>query len=137
MTTSITKLQKALVTAKKSSARAREKAGELMEQALDAALTGGSAWALGLWEGRAQNRKDYELFGVPAPLVVAAGAYAGMLFGVGRGMEQHVRSIGNGALAAHLNGLGRTMGQRWASSGSLTASSAPPSAASITSAINR
>lgn len=120
MTTSIAKLQNKLEAARKSSARAREKAGELMEATLDAALTGGTAFALGLWEGRAGEKKDFELFGVPAPLVVAGGAFAGMLFGVGRGMEKHVQSVGNGALAAHLNGIGRTMGQRWKSSGSLT-----------------
>src|SRR3990167_4387209 len=111
--TSIARMQEKLQAARKSTARARAKAGELMEQALETGLTSGSAYALGIWEGtQAPGSKAFEFFGVPAPLAIGIGAHAAALFGVGRGMEQHFRSVGNGALAAHLNGLGRQMGEK-------------------------
>ena len=110
---SIARWQKKLEAARKSTARARAKAGELMENALDTGLTVGSAYMIGIWEGSTPpGGKAFEFFGVPAPLALGIGAHAAAFFGVGRGMEGHFRSVGNGALAAHLNGLGRQLGQK-------------------------
>ncbi len=112
MTNSIAKLQHKLSVARKSTQRAREKAGELMETALETGLTSGTSWALGIWSGTlTPGSKAFEFFGVPAPLAIGIAAHAGALFGVGRGMEGHFRSVGNGALSAHLFGLGQQMGR--------------------------
>lgn len=110
---SIAKLQHQVAMARKSTQRAREKAGELMSQALETGLSGGTAYAFGVWEGSISDAdyKRFELFGVPAPLAVGIGAHAAALFGVGKGMEQHFRSVGNGAISAHLFALGRQMGR--------------------------
>lgn len=109
MTTSIAKLQHKLAVARKSTARAREKAGELMETALETGLTGGMALALGVWSRSSPSSFKDLGFGVPAPLAIGIAAHAASMFGVGRGMEQHVRSLGNGAIAAHLFSVGQDM----------------------------
>jgi hypothetical protein len=92
---------------------ARAKAGELMETAIEAVEIGGTAFAFGMWEGRAVDNKHFEIAGVPVPLATGVAGLGFGLFGVGRGMEKHFISIGCGALAAHLNGVGRRMGAEW------------------------
>lgn len=104
---SLSRLNHQLAVAKKASARARAKAGELMETALDTGLTGGTAMALGVWSKSQPGSFKDLMFGVPAPLAIGLGAHAAALFGVGRGMDKHVRSIGNGAIAAHLFNVGQ------------------------------
>lgn len=93
-----------------STKRAREKAGELVESTVTAAEVSGTAFAIGYWEGRIDKAEDFEVFGVPIPLAAGLAAHMFSLFGVGRGMEGHLRAVGNGALAAHLNGVGRRLG---------------------------
>lgn len=108
--------------AKKASARAREKAGELMKTTLDAGIAGGTAFGLGALHARAEGeatpekaKEAYSIFGIPLPLAVAAAAHGAALFGVGHGMEQHFRSAGNGAIAAHLFLTGQHLArQKWA-----------------------
>lgn len=90
--------------------RAREKSAEVMENVIVAGETVGSAFLFGMWEGRVDNPKHFELGGVPVPLLVGIGAHAFAMMGVGRGMEDHFRAVGNGALASHLNGIGRRVG---------------------------
>lgn len=109
----ITRYKHALERAHASTKRAREKAGEVMQTAIDASLSSGTAFAFGIWNGRVGERKEYELFGVPAPLLAAVAAHGAAVMGVGRGMEGHLRSIGNGALSAHLFGIGSEMGKQW------------------------
>lgn len=121
MTASIAKLQHKLQLARKASARTREKAGELMEHALDAGITSGTAMALGVWSKKAPGSFKDMGFGVPSPLALALGGYAASLFGVGRGMEKHIRSVANGCLAVH----GFCVGQDYA--GSVSAPSLPSS----------
>jgi hypothetical protein len=107
---SLSKLEGQVARYQAATKRAREKAGEVTEQALQAAETVGTAFGFGVFEGRLQNPADFELAGVPIPLLLGVGAHAAAFLGVGRNMEPHLHAIGNGALAAHLNGLGRKMG---------------------------
>lgn len=109
---SLSRAREKIESLQRSTARARKKAGEMMEDALTAAETSGAAFALGFWEGSITDPKQFEFFGVPAPLAIGLGAHAAAAFGVGRGMESHFKAIGNGALAAHLNGVGRVLGTR-------------------------
>ena len=96
-----------------STKRAREKAGEVMETAIETGETVGTAFAFGLWAGKVNDDKHFELAGIPIPLLVGLGAHGAALLGVGRGMESHFRSVGNGALSAHLFGIGHRMGDEW------------------------
>lgn len=127
-----TALKKRVVSLQKSTQKARAKAGEIMENAIASAEIGGTAFALGILEGRTPpgNKEAFEVMGVPIPLVTTLAAHAFALFGVGRGMESHFRAIGNGALATHLNGIGRRMGtemlERQTVSGDAGPASLPP-----------
>lgn len=113
MAAGLMKLRDQVVRLQASTRRAREKAGEVMDHTLTAAETIGTSFAFGLWEGRISDPKHFELAGMPVPLVAGIAAHAFALLGVGRGMESHFHSVGNGALSAHLNGLGRRMGEEW------------------------
>lgn len=105
----LVRLQNKLQAARKSTARAREKAGELMESALETGLASGAALALGVMSKKAPGAFKDMAFGVPAPLAIGIGAHAAALMGVGRGMEKHFRSVGNGAIAAHMFNVGQDM----------------------------
>jgi hypothetical protein len=96
---------------KMATKNARAKAGEVTEALLTLGETAGTAFAFGYYEGAVTSPKQFEFFGVPAPLLAGLGAHAFALLGVGRGMDEHLRAIGNGALASHLNGIGRQMGK--------------------------
>lgn len=104
---SLSRAREKIESLQRSTARARKKAGEMMEDALTAAETSGAAFALGVWEGSVSDPKQFEFFGVPAPLAIGLGAHAMAAFGVGRGMESHFKAFGNGALAAGAFGAGR------------------------------
>jgi hypothetical protein len=97
---------------KSATKNAREKAGEVTEAVLTLAETGGASFAFGFYEGSIADPTKFEFFGVPAPLLTGIAAHVFALIGVGKGMEPHIRAIGNGALAAHLNGIGRQMGTK-------------------------
>jgi hypothetical protein len=110
---SLTKANQALERAQSATKRAREKAGEMTETAIGVVTTAGTAFGFGYLEGRVTDKKQFELVpGLPLPLAVGAAAHVFALLGVGRGMETHLKNIGNGALAAHLNGLGRQVGAK-------------------------
>lgn len=97
----------------KSTARAREKAGELMENVLLTTETVGTGFLFGFLEGRVENPDQFEIVkGVPYPLAVGVTAKLFSVLGVGRGMETHMNAVANGALTSHFNGVGRQMGKR-------------------------
>lgn len=108
---SLTKAVAAYDRLKATTARAREASGEVMEQALTVVETGGAGFLFGLLEGQIDKPEDFELAGVPYPLLAGIVGHGLAFFGIGRGMEGHMHAVANGALTAHLNGLGRKMGQ--------------------------
>jgi hypothetical protein len=110
----LSKMRHQIERFKASTARAREKAGEVTHTILEIAETGGTCFAFGYYEGMITDPKKFELFSVPVPLLTGVAAHAFALLGVGRGMEDHLKAIGTGALAAHLNGIGRVMGAKHA-----------------------
>ena len=125
-TQSITKMRDTVSRLYATTKRAREKAGELTESVVTAAEVSGTAFAIGYWEGRIDKPEDFEVFGVPIPLAAGLGAHLFAIFGVGRSMESHMRSFGNGALAAHLNGVGRKLGQKAKISSPAVSGELPP-----------
>ena len=62
-----------------STKRAREKAGEVMETAIETGETVGTAFAFGLWAGKVNDDKHFELAGIPIPLLVGLGAHGAAL----------------------------------------------------------
>lgn len=115
-------LQRMVLRYKAISTNARERAGKLMETAVTAGVQGGTGAGLGYW-----SKKWPETFassfgvGVPVPLLLSGLAYGAAAFGVGRGMEQHVESVGHAALTVH----GFLLGQDAAGSGAGAAAAAP------------
>lgn len=116
----LARAQKKIVSLQQSTRKAREKAGEVLENTLTAAETVGTAFAFGVWEGRVDKPEDFEIMGIPMPLFAGVGLQALALFGVGRGMEGHMRALGNGALSAHMNGIGRRMGSEMKARGGIS-----------------
>ena len=108
---SLVKARKKIDSLQKSTRNARKKAGEVVETVVEAGETVGTAFAFGLFEGQLKDPKSFEIFTVPIPLATGLVSHAFALMGVGKGMERHMRAIGNGALAAHLNGVGRGLGK--------------------------
>lgn len=110
--TALVKARDHIMRLQAATKRAREKTAEVMENVITSAETVGTSFAFGLWEGRITDSKQFELGGIPIPLLAGVSAHAFALLGVGRGMEDHLRAIGNGALASHLNGIGRRVGSQ-------------------------
>jgi len=103
----VDKLKNRLASLKRSSAKAREKAGESVERLLMSAEVGGTAFAFGQVQARYGG---VNILGVPADLGVGIAANVMSILGVGRGMETHLANIGNGALAAYAFKTGHDMG---------------------------
>jgi hypothetical protein len=116
-TKSVPKLLAKVESLKKATARARDKAGEVASELVRTAVTGGTAFTAGLVTGRYGEAKT-KLFGVPGTLAVAGGAHLFALLGVGKGAEEHVRSIGNGSLSAYLTTQGLKVGAKMAAEAS-------------------
>lgn len=95
-----------------STKKARQKAGEVVQEVVRTAEVGGAAFALAYIDGkRAREGKPHlDIFGVPGTLAVGVGAKVAALMGVG-GAEEHVKAIGDGALAAYFANVGFTAGQ--------------------------
>lgn len=96
---------------RKATARAREKAGEATQTIVASAEIGGAAFLHGLATGRYGEEK-LKIAGVPLGLGLGVGANVLALVGVGRGMEDHLRNLGNGALAGYLSNLGLRTGAK-------------------------
>jgi hypothetical protein len=98
---------------KNSSKLARAKAGEVTEQILSIGEVAGTAFAFGYFDGKTvPGSKVFNPLGIPAPLLGGVLAHAAALLGVGRGMESHLKNIGNGALSAHLFHIGQEAGTK-------------------------
>lgn len=108
MPTSIKKAQQQIQSLRMGTRRARQKAGEVTEKLVRTAEIGGTSFGFGFLNGR---QGGVELFGVPIELAVGIGANLFAMMGVGRGMETHLASVGDGALAAYFHTLGRGVGK--------------------------
>jgi hypothetical protein len=108
-----------------ASARVREKAGETVETIVRTAEVSGAAFLFGLGNMYFAAEKDGKLLppsmmGVPIDLLGGALAHVGAFMGVGGKAEDHLRALGDGALAVYFASLGRGVGYKakkdgWAS----------------------
>lgn len=94
-------------------ARARSalsKADEAVDTVVHAAVTGGTAFAFGVVQGRYGG---VEVVGVPADLGAAVVLHALGFAGVAGKQTTYLHAAGNGALASYLATLGRGVGVEW------------------------
>lgn len=112
----IDRLQRSAAAARTQLKRAREEGREVVQTTLTAAGVSGTAFAIGVVNGRYANP---EVMGVPLGLVVGTvGHVGGLLLGRADG-GAHLHAIANGGLGAYLSDLGRTVGQRMAEGGAM------------------
>lgn len=105
---SVGKLQKMVQRYQSTSRHVREKAGETMQTAIGVGVSAGSGFLLGYMSKKAPAQFATSFgAGVPFPLAMAVAAHAAALMGVGRGMEEHIRTVGDSAITAHLFLLGQ------------------------------
>ena len=90
------------------------KADKVVDKAVEAAVVGATAFALGVAEGKTGG---IELFGVPGPLAAAVAAHGAGFLGVGGQLNEHLHAIGNGALAYYAGHIGRGVGVDWRAKG--------------------
>ena len=84
----------------------RQEAERITRQVVRTAEVGGTAFAVGLMQGRTDG---IEIVGVPLELAVGGAATVVSL--VGRGdYTEHLAAVGDGALAAYATTLGRGVG---------------------------
>lgn len=113
MTTSLTldqvkKFGAEIQSLKTKHEKALLKAGDVVEQGLEATLVSATAFGLGIWQTRAEHQK---LLGIPIDLALGLAAHAAGFMGVGGKAAPHLHSVGNGALAAHFHTVGRGVGK--------------------------
>lgn len=104
--------------------RAMEKADVVVDRVVKTTVTGGTAFALGVAQGRYGS---VEVVGVPADLGLGVLAHVAGFAGVGGNANDYLHAVGDGALAAYLVTLGRGVGKDWAEK---SGASQPPAAAS-------
>lgn len=91
-------------------AKVQDKANGVVETVIDATVTTGTAFALGVTDGRTGGK---HVLGVPVPLVIAGVAHVAGFMGVGGKASYLAHSVGNGALAAFGYASGRSIGLEW------------------------
>ena len=105
----------ALERLKASTAKARAKAGQMVEHVMNTAVTAGTAFGLGFWGAKAGKMPT--LGPVSADVGLAVGAHLLALLGVGGKMDTHLRALGNGALATFAVRQGNAVGSGAKTSG--------------------
>lgn len=133
--TSVSKLQGMVRRYQATSRNARAKTGEVMQSAIAAGVSGATGFGLGF-----MSRKAPAAFattfgaGVPFPLALAIAAHGAALLGVGRNMEEHVRTVANAAVTSHLFLLGQDTASGAAGAGAGTGSLASRAASVVSGA---
>jgi hypothetical protein len=85
----------------------RNDAEKATKQLVRTAEVGGTAFAVGLIQGRTDG---VEVFGLPFELLVGGGATVFSLMGGAGDHSHHLAAIGDGAIAAYATTLGRGVG---------------------------
>ena len=99
-------------------ARAISAKGEqMMQQASDTAVTTGTAFALGVVQGKTGG---FEIMSMPLDLLVGAGAHVAGFMKLGGKNSAHLHNVGNGALALYAGTMGRAIGANWKATGKLS-----------------
>lgn len=96
----------------KSSARAREKLGEITSDLVRAAEVSGVSLALGYIQGKraSEGKELMRPFGMPLELGLGVAGHVLAVMGVG-GAEDHFKAIGDASLATYFSNLGYNTGK--------------------------
>lgn len=94
----------------------REQGEKVVEQATETAVTAGTAFALGVAQGKTGG---IEIMGAPLDLLVGAGAHVAGFMKLGGKASHHLHAVGNGALALYAGTMGRAIGVNWKTTGKL------------------
>lgn len=103
-------------------ANIRKQAERTTEKALATAEVTGSAFAMGLIQGRTGG---IEVMGVPIELGLGVGLTIGGFLGMAGKHSDHLNNVANGCLAAYATTMGRGVGAAWKDK-ALAAGSASP-----------
>lgn len=85
----------------------REEATKVTKHVVRTAEVGGTAFAIGLVQGRTDG---VEVFGLPLELLVGGGFTVFSLLGGAGEYSDHLAAVGDGAIAAYATTLGRGVG---------------------------
>lgn len=85
----------------------REEATKVTKHVIRTAEVGGTAFAIGLVQGRTDG---IEVFGLPLELLLGGGFTVFSLLGGAGEMSDHLAAVGDGAIAAYATTLGRGVG---------------------------
>lgn len=89
----------------------KEKSEHVMNTSVDALVTAGTGFALGMARGRLGGRAV--ILGVPVELAVGVGSHLAGFTGLVGKAAPHAHSVGNGALTAYAYGKGHDLGKDW------------------------
>ncbi len=103
----------------KKTAKIREVADEKVQYAVRIAEVGAAAGAAGVYQGmrlkkgKAEGKAvgPWEIFDIPAELLLGASLHAAGLFGVGGNMSSHLHAFGDGLLSVGLYHIGVGLGE--------------------------
>lgn len=113
MAISMKKLQRQLASAKKSTLRMRQKARAGVETVLRTGEVCATSFVFGAVKGR--TGKNPEIAGVPVDLAAGIFGHALAMFGIGGGMDTHLRGFADGALSSFAHTQGAAIGANMAS----------------------
>jgi hypothetical protein len=85
----------------------KEEATKVTKHVVRTAEVGGTAFAIGLVQGRSDG---IEVFGLPLELILGGGFTVFSLLGGAGEMSDHLAAVGDGAIAAYATTLGRGVG---------------------------
>lgn len=112
MALSMKKLQRQLASAKKSSLRMRRKARAGVETVLRTGEVCATSFVFGAIKGR--TGKNPEIAGVPLDLGAGILGHVLAMFGIGGGMDTHLRGFADGALSSFSHTQGAAIGANMA-----------------------
>lgn len=88
----------------------KEKANEVTESLVTSMVAGGSAFAIGVADGKTGGM---DLKGIPVPLLLGGLAHTAAFMGVGGKSSHLLHAVGDGALCAFGYAQGRSVGIDW------------------------
>jgi hypothetical protein len=97
-----------------ATAKIRAKAGETMETLVRTGEISATSFALGVVHTRFAdaNNAPPMVMGVPVELLAGVAAHGLAFMGIGRGMESHLKAVGDASLGMYFATLGRGVGKQ-------------------------
>lgn len=97
-------------------ARFREKGEKVMETATRTVIVTGTAFGLGVLQGKTGG---VEMLGVPLDLLLGVAAHGGAFAKVAGSSSKRLHDVGDAAMAVYASTMGRGIGTNWRTTGKL------------------